>query len=107
MSAALEALARDKQLLIARSTLCRLQLHRHSLDLRRSLTWSNAATAVVAAPALRRIGFGLVASLAGLDRIARFIRLADRIVQIARLAGSVIACADKPRPPTAGGIEQP
>lgn len=107
MSAALEALARDKQLLLARSSLCRLQLHRRSLDLRHSLPWDSAAVVVTAAPALRRIGFGLVALLAGLDRTARFLRLAGRVVLIARLAGSAIAHTDRDRPPQAQGITYP
>lgn len=74
MSATLEALARDKQLLLARSSLSRLQLHGRSLDLRRSLPWNRAAVVVTAAPALRRVGFGLVASVAGLDRTTRIVR---------------------------------
>jgi len=95
MSAALEALARDKQLLLARSSLGRLQLRRRTLDLRHSLPWNSAAVVVTAAPALRRVGFGIVASLAGIDRTARCIRLASRVVRIARLAGAVISDAGR------------
>jgi hypothetical protein len=70
-------------------------LRGRSLDLRRSLTWSGAAVVVTAVPALRRAGFGLVAGLAGFDRTARVVRLAGRIVMIAKVAGSVIALAGR------------
>ena len=107
MNAVLAALAHDKQLLLARSSLCRLQLRRGSLDLRQSLTWNRAAVAVTAVPALRRAGFGLVASLAGLDRTARVIRLASRIVLLASLAGSVFAHVDRGRLPPPQGVGFP
>ena len=88
MSAALEALARRRQATAACPVVpAHLQVRRRSLDLRQSLTWNSAAVVATAAPALRRVGFSS-SSLAGLDRTARMIRLAGRIVLIARLAGS-------------------
>ena len=54
MSAALGALAREKQLLLAQSSLYRLQLRRLSLDLRYSLPWNRAAAPVTAAPPKHR-----------------------------------------------------
>ena len=107
MSAALETLALEKKLLLAQSSLCRLQLRRRSLDLRQSLPWNRAPVIVRATPALRWIGFGLFSSLAGLDRTARMIRFADRLLLFARLAGSVIAYVERDQPLTVRGSKYP
>jgi hypothetical protein len=95
MNARLVPLASDKEVLLMRSALCRLQLRRGVQDLRDSLRWKRAAVAVATTPAMRRIVFGLAVSLAGLGRTAKMVMLAGRIVLVAKLAGSLIDYARK------------
>ena len=93
MSARLETLAREKEQLLARSTLCRLRLHRQARCVRDSLYWKRALVAVAAAPTTRRVAFGVALSCIGLGRATRMIALAGRIVIYAKLATSVIGYA--------------
>jgi hypothetical protein len=95
MSARLDSLARDKELLVMRSALCRLRLRRESYQLRASLHWTRAAAAAATAPALRRIAFGLVLSFFGPGRAARVVLFAGRVLVIATLARSAIDYARK------------
>ena len=98
MSTRLAPLASDKEVLLMRSALGRLRLRRETQNLRDSLHWKRAAVAVVTAPAMRRIAFGLAVSLAGLGRTARFLMLAGRVILFAKLARSAIDYARKPAP---------
>ena len=50
---------RDKEHLLARSALCRMQLRRQARSVRESLRWRQLAAAAVAVPATYRVGFGL------------------------------------------------
>jgi hypothetical protein len=93
MNATLEMLAREKEQLLARSTLCRLRLHRQARGVRHSLYWKRALVAAAAAPTTRRVAFGVALSLVGLSRVTRMIVVAGRIVIYAKLASSVIGCA--------------
>lgn len=93
MNARLEALARERESLLARSTLCRLRLHRQARSVRDALYWKRAAIAVAVAPATRRIAFGVALSLAGLSRVTRVMALATRVVIYAKLASSIIGYA--------------
>jgi hypothetical protein len=94
MSARLEALALERQLLVARSTLDRLRLLRGSQVLRDSLSWRNAAVAVAATPPARRLAFDMALSFVGVRRAARAIVLASQALSLARL---VRALADSTR----------
>ena len=106
MSARLEVLAREKELLLMRSALCRLQLRRRANDARASLPWNRAAIAVATAPAIGRLALGIALSVAGIGRTTRMVMLAGRIVLLAKLAGPVIAYARGfMRPPQGGGVE--
>ena len=90
MSGGREALARDKQQLLAGSALCRMRLRRQAYGVRESLRWRRVAARAVAAPLGYRVAYGLFVSWAGRPRAARMIHFAGRIVALARLASLVI-----------------
>lgn len=90
MSAKLDALARDKEILLARSALCRLHLRREARSLRESLQWKRAAVAAVKSPAMRRFALGLAVSWVGLNRAVRVVAVAGWAVLFAKLALSII-----------------
>lgn len=102
MNASHQALARDKEILVARSTLCRLRLAGQVQDVRDSLRWRRAAMAVAAAPGTRRIAFGVAVALLGLGRAARLITMAARVVVFAKLASALAGWVRGERPPTPG-----
>jgi hypothetical protein len=74
MSASLAALAREKELLLARSTLCRLRLRSHASALRDAIPW-------------RR---GLAVPVPALARAARFAATVVRAIFLAKTALSLI-----------------
>lgn len=81
-----ENLALRKQLLQARSTLCRLRI-RHELNtLRDSLGWTRRMVSAVTATPVRAAAFGL--ALYGVSRtpLARVLALAVRALLLGRLA---------------------
>jgi hypothetical protein len=92
-----DILARRKEILLKRSALCRLRLHRRTHDLRASLPWNGALAAAATSPPMRQLAFGLALSLVGLGRATRLVMLAGRVVLFARLARSVIDLVRKPR----------
>ena len=89
MSQAREDLARDKELLIRRSELARLQLRRQAHVLRGSLHWKRVARSAVTTSLSRRVALGLVISLAGARRTARLVMFAGRALIAARLARAI------------------
>jgi hypothetical protein len=102
MSVRRQALAYDKEHLLACSALSRMRLRRQVNAVRESLRLRNVAAAVIAAPATRRVAFGLVVSWIGLRRTARMIRVAATLIGYGRLASSFIfrsgrATADRSR----------
>lgn len=106
MSTRLDALAREKEILLARSALCRLRLQQRAGDARDALPWTRAASAVASAPTLARTAFGIALLVAGAGRTSRLVMLAGRIVLAAKLARPVIAFARGLAKPAACGIEQ-
>lgn len=94
MSARLEALALERELLVARSALGRLRLRRGSQELRDSLSWQGLAVTAAATPQAQRLAFDLAVSFVGVRRAARAIVLASRALSLARL---VRALADPMR----------
>ena len=106
MNASLEFPGRDKELLLERSALCRRQLRREARDLRESLRWKRVAVAAVTTPATLQVALGLVVSVIGLGRAARWVMLAGRIVVFAKLARSAIGYANALLKPAACAIEQ-
>jgi len=87
MNARLESLALEKQVLIERSTLCRLRLRRDAYDLRHSLHWSRVAMAL--APRLGRTALGTAFATVGLVRSARWAAIGGRVFLYVRLARAV------------------
>ena len=81
-----EELALRKELLLARSSLCRLKIHHQADALRHGLSWRGAATAVAAAPPARGALFLLAAEGVGHARMARWLTLAGRALAVVRLA---------------------
>ena len=98
MNASRVLLAREKELLLARSTLCRLRLRSQSRALRDSLRWRGIAASAAASPAARGTLLAIALSLPALARTARFAATAIRIVLLARLAFSLIRHARAPGP---------
>lgn len=90
MNARLDALARDRELLVMRSALCRLRLRRGSLELRAMQPWNRTAMAAVTAPPARRAAFDIAVSIVGVDRAAQWLALAGRAVLFAKLARTFI-----------------
>ena len=91
MSDRLEVLALERQLLVARSRLCRLRLRSRSQALRDSLSWRKAAT-----PAAGRLAFDLAFFLVGARRAARAIVFASRALSAARIVQALVGYARSP-----------
>ena len=94
MSARLEGLALERELLVARSALNRLRLRRGTQVLRDSLSWRGVAASAATTPPARRLAFDVALSFVGVRRAARAIVLASRALSLARL---VRALADPTR----------
>jgi hypothetical protein len=105
MNATRDVLAGEKRLLLARSSLNRLQLRRSAENLRGSLPWSSAKVVTFATPGLRRIAFDVVSSMVGLGRTALLVRTAGRVVRFSRIAAVVIAYFRSDRAGPARGID--
>ena len=90
MNPGVEHLPSEKNLLLARSTLCRLRLQRETRDLLASLQWTHVAAEAAASPPIRRLALGLAFSAVGLGRIARLIAFAGRALLYAKLVRSAI-----------------
>ena len=101
-----EALAREKEILLMRSALCRLRLRREIHMLRAEASWKRALVISAATPAVREVAFGLAVSLVGIRRSARLLMLATRVVFIAKLARAAIGLARRAANPPVYGIEQ-
>ena len=99
MNKSLENLALRKQLLQARSALCRLRI-RHELNtLHDSLSWARAGVMAVKALPVRSALFGLVLSSVSHSRLSRWLGLAARTVFLARLARTALSLLRKSSPP--------
>ena len=90
MSSRVEHLAAEKELLVGRSTLYRLRLHRETRDLAACLQWTHVAAEAAASPPIRRLALGLAFSAIGLRRIARLVAFAGRALLYAKLARSAL-----------------
>ena len=90
MNPGVEHLANEKELLLGRSALCRLRLHRETRDLVASLQWTQVAAGAVASPPIRRLALGLAFSAIGLGRMARLVAFAGRALLYAKLVRSAI-----------------
>lgn len=96
MSDRLEVLALERQLLVARSRLCRLKLRSGSQALRDSLSWRKAAVAAAATPAAGWLAFDLALSFLGARRAALAIVFASRALSAARTVHALAGYARIP-----------
>lgn len=85
-----DSLALRKELLVARSSLCRLEIRHEMQSLRRSLSWREAGAAVVQTPAGRDALFLLAAEGIGRERTARWLAVAVQVLAIAKLASLAV-----------------
>lgn len=95
-------LALRKELLIARSSLCRLKIRHEVQCLRNSLTWREAGAAAAQSPAARDALFLLAAEGIGRERTARWLAVAGQVLAIAKLVSLVVQMR---RTPPAGPAE--
>lgn len=95
-----DVLALQKEVLLARSALYRLRIHRDVAQVRDGLSLARAGTALAGSARFREVALGLAATGLGGGRIARLIALAGRAVVIARLALALYRAArPAPAPP--------
>jgi hypothetical protein len=96
MNKSRENLALRKQLLQARSTLCRLRI-RHELNtMRDSLSWARAGVMALKALPVRSSVLALALYAVPHGRLARLLMLAARMLLLARLASIVGKLLRKP-----------
>ena len=86
MSARLGALERERQMLISRSSLARLRMHRDAHRLCQPLQMRSVAAAAARAPAIRGATLGLAVSVFGVLRVSRTIAIVSSILSLVRLA---------------------
>jgi len=86
-----EELALHKDLLVARSSLCRLKIRHEVGVLRGSLSWHHAAMDVASSSPARTAIFLLALGGMGRERMARLLAFASRALMVARLTGVVMS----------------
>jgi hypothetical protein len=91
MSKTLDELAARKQLLIARSTLTRLQIQSELLGLRDSVSWTRIGLRAATSAPVRSAMFGLALSRLGHNRMARLLGLASKVILAAKMTGVAVA----------------
>jgi len=96
MNKSLENLALRKQLLQARSTLCRLRIRYELNAMHDTLSWAQAGVMAVKALPVRSTVFGLALVAVAHSRLARLLALAARILLLARLASIAVNLLRKP-----------
>jgi hypothetical protein len=93
MNSTVEHVADEKELLLARSALCRARLHCETRALAASLQWTHVAAEAAGSPPIRRLALGLAFSAVGIGRIARLVAFAGRALLYAKLVRSAIGYA--------------
>jgi len=106
MNKSLENLALRKQLLQARSALCRLRIRHEINTLHDSLSWTRAGVMAVKALPLRSALFGLVLSSVSHGRLSRLLALAARTLFLVRLARTALSLLQKISTPPASVRER-
>jgi len=96
MNKSLENLALRKQLLQARSTLCRLRIRYEINAMRDTPSWARAGVMAVKALPVRSAVLGLALYGVPHGRLARMLTLAARMLLVARLAGIAASMLRKP-----------
>jgi hypothetical protein len=85
------SLATRKSVLLARSSLCRLQIASDVATVREGLRWPRAGIALAMSPVGRSALFGLVALVAGRGKVSRLLRAAAIALALAKVAKTAIA----------------
>jgi hypothetical protein len=93
MNKAREELAARKSLLLARSSIHRLELERDAVELREALQWRRLASAVPVRPVL----FTALALIAGRTRLAKLAGWATSAITLMRLVRNVRGAAARGR----------
>ena len=92
--------AMRKQLLAARSSLCRLRLRQDAWALRESVSVPHLGASVASSPAARTAAFLVAVEIAGPARMARLLAFANQALSVARIAGIALAwLRDRPAEP--------
>jgi hypothetical protein len=95
VSRSLDDLAARKQLLIARSTLARLQMQSDLLGLRESVSWTRIGLKAATSAPVRSALFGLALSRLGDNRVASLLGLASKAILFAKMTGVAVAIRRK------------
>ena len=85
MSARMEALERERHMLVARSSLARLRMRRDAHRVCQTLRFRPLAAAAARAPAIRGAALGAALFLFGAKRVARAVAFASSILYLVRL----------------------
>jgi len=96
MNPAEDKVALQKELILARSALCRLRIRHEVSALRHNLSWREAGAAVAGSPAARDALFLLAAEGIGRERMARWLGQAGRFLAIAKFVHLALQMLRKP-----------
>lgn len=94
--------AQRKQLLVARSTLCRLKLRHDVMATRESFTGVRAVSAIAGSHAGRSAAFLVAVEILGIERMAHLLATARRALAVARIARIAIEWFRRPPEEAAG-----
>lgn len=95
MSEKSELLAQRKQLLLARSSLGRLQIQHQLNNVYASISWTRIGIKAATSLPVRSALFGLAVSRLGHNRVAQLISLASKIILFAKMTGVAIDVKNK------------
>ena len=102
-----DLLAQRKQLLIARSALCRLQLRHDVTAIRESLTGVRAVSTLAGSRTARSAVFLVAVEILGAERMASMLATARRTLAIVRIARIAFEWMRKPAADPAGPSQPP
>jgi hypothetical protein len=86
MNGPAELLALQKEVLLARSSLCRLKIRRDMGRMRESLSFGGVASGIAASGTARELAVGLLLTGLGGRRVSRVVAFAGRVLVVARIA---------------------
>lgn len=104
MSSRADDLALRKEILVARSSLCRLKIRHQANTLRQGLSWRHALAGVAGFAPARDAALLLVAEGLGRNRVAGWLAFALRALAIARITSLAFSLL---RTPPADAAEPP
>lgn len=100
MNPSAELLALQREVLVARSSLCRLKIRRDAARVRESVSIGHVGTAIAGSAPARELVLGLMLSGLGGRRVSRAIAFASRALVLARIALAVFGMVRTPPPAT-------